>query len=67
MALIRTCDKCGEKIDVNAILGERSWVQVRVALDEPVQDGGTTKDYHRDCARAITIAEAWERKGLIPL
>ena len=67
MALIRTCDKCGEPIDTEGLLNDRSWIQVGVALDELVRDGGTRKDYHRDCARTITIAEAWARKGLIPL
>ena len=67
MSLIRMCDQCGTPIDTSGPLGESSWVQIRVALDEQVRDGGTTKDYHRACARTITIAEAWAREGLIPL
>lgn len=67
MALIRTCDKCGQRIDLEGILSDRSWVQVGVALDEQVHNGGVRKDYHRDCARTITIAEAWAKEGLIPL
>lgn len=66
MSLIRACDKCGEKIDTEGPLNDRSWVQVAVGLDESARDGGT-KDYHRDCARTITIAEVWSRQGLIPL
>lgn len=67
MSLIRICDKCGEPVDTEGPLGERSWVQAAVALDETVRDGGHAKDYHRACARMITVADVWARRGLVAL
>ena len=66
MALTRTCDKCGEKINTNRPLSDDSWVQVAIALDEPAR-GGNTRDYHRSCARDVTLADVWQRPGLVPL
>jgi hypothetical protein len=67
MSLIRHCDNCGEPIDLNGPLGDDSWVSVAVALDEEVREGGARKDYHRKCARDVTVAEVWLRSGMIPL
>lgn len=67
MSLIRHCDKCGEPIDTEGILSDRSWVNVAVALDDDVRDSGQRRDYHRSCARTVTIAEAWSDKHLVAL
>lgn len=67
MALVRTCDKCGARIDTDGPLSDQSWVQARVALDDSVHDGGNTKDYHRSCARSITLAEVWAKPNMVPL
>lgn len=67
MALIRTCDKCGEPVDTEVPLNDRSWVQARVSIDKPVREGGSTKDYHRACARSVTLAEVWSKPNLVEL
>ena len=67
MALIRTCDKCGEPIDTEGPISDRSWVEAGVNLDEGLRDGGTRKDYHRSCAVSVTLAEVWKRPGLVDL
>ena len=64
---ILVCDKCGERIDEQGPLGDRSWVQAAVALDETVRDSGRPKDYHRACARTVTLAEVWKSKNLVDL
>ena len=64
---ILVCDKCGERIDDDVPLNDRSWVQAAVALDETVRDGGHPKDYHRECARTVTLADLWQRPGLVEL
>ena len=67
MSKILVCDKCGEQIDTNGPLSARSWLQARVALDESVNQAGVTKDYHLACGHALTLADVWERSGLVPL
>ncbi len=66
MAMIRICDNCGQPVNTEGPLDEDTWVQVAVGLDEPAKEGHT-KDYHRKCARNISVAEVWKRSGLIPL
>ena len=64
--MIRVCDKCGEQIDTEGPLGDRSWVKAAVAIDGPASEG-RPKDYHRECARTVTVAEVWKRKNLVDL
>jgi hypothetical protein len=64
---VSLCDRCGEKIDMNAgFLSERGRVAIYIALG-PVDVDGQWQEYHRGCARNLTIAQVYNRKGARPL
>jgi hypothetical protein len=67
VSVIRICDTCGAPVNENSVTGDDSWVQAAVSIAEPISDGGHPKDYHRACARTITLAQVWARPGMAEL
>lgn len=59
------CDKCKEIIDRNVVVGDEQVVYVAVATGD--KEDAIWKEYHRRCARTLTVAEAWASRGLVPL
>jgi hypothetical protein len=62
------CDACGEPVTDQTVTGDTVMVRVGVSLGwyEPVEHI-RFRDYHRACARGLTVAEVYASSGLVPL
>ena len=68
------CDRCGlpitehDEVDNSFIMDDREMVRVVVATGwySPLEDA-PAREFHKDCARTLTVAEVYARSGLLPL
>lgn len=59
------CDLCTEPIDPETVIGDEVITFVGIATCN--REDTYWKEFHRRCARTLTVAAVWKRKGLIPL
>lgn len=59
------CDSCGEVIDRDIVTGDEQITFVAVATGD--KEDARWKEYHRRCARLMTVAAVWASRGLVPL
>ena len=59
------CDFCGEVIDRDIVTGDEQITFVAVATGD--KEDARWKEYHRRCARTLTVAAVWASRGLVPL
>ena len=64
------CDECKQPIeDVNvATMRDKELVRVGILVGYGVPlDDMEVKDFHRSCARTMSVAQVYARKGVFPL
>lgn len=59
------CDSCKGIIDPEVVIGDEQITFVAVATGD--KEDARWKEYHRRCARTLTVAEVWKSRGLVPL
>ena len=61
------CDVCKEPIDPGELTGDDMYTQIEIYLMANDCEPAISREFHRKCARTLTVADVWQRSGQVPL